>query len=157
MKKIQFKKEINASAQKVYEVMLGLKDKSTYEYWTAAFNPTSTYEGSWDKGSKILFVGQDENGKRGGMISEIVENHPAVFVSIRHYGFLDGDTEITTGEQVEKWAGGHENYSYHESNGITTVTVDMDAIEEYLDYFNNNYPVALDKLKEKAEAADFTS
>lgn len=56
MQKLQFKKEINASAQKVYETMLGLKDKATYEYWTATFNPTSTYEGSWDKGSKILFV-----------------------------------------------------------------------------------------------------
>lgn len=157
MKKIQFKKEINASAQKVYELMLGLNDKSDYEYWTAAFNPTSSYEGSWDKGSKIYFVGQDENGKRGGMISEIVENNPAVFVSIKHNGILDGDTEITTGEQVEKWAGSHENYSYQERNGITTLTVDIDTLDEYQDYFNNTYPVALDKLKEKAEASDFKS
>ena len=151
MKKIQFKKEIKASAQKVFETMLGLKNKATYEYWTAAFNPTSTYEGSWDKGSKILFVGTDENGKKGGMVSEIVEHKPANFISIRHYGFLDGDKEITTGEQVEKWAGGHENYSFQEKNGITTVTVEMDAVDEYLDYFNSTYPKALDKLKEISE------
>ena len=151
MKKIQFKKEINASAQKVYETMLGLKNKATYEYWTATFNPTSTYEGSWNKGSKILFVGTDENGKKGGMVSEIVAHQPAEFVSIRHYGFLDGDTEITTGEQVEKWAGGHENYSFQENNGVTTVTVEMDSVDEYLDYFNNTYPKALDKLKEISE------
>jgi hypothetical protein len=151
MKKMQFKKEIAASAQKVYETMLGLKDKNTYEYWTSAFNPTSSYEGSWEKGSKIYFVGVDENGKKGGMVSEIIEHKPAKFVSIRHYGFLDGDTEVTTGEQVEKWAGGQENYSYQENFGITTVTVDMDAIDEYLDYFNNTYPAALDKLKEISE------
>ena len=151
MKKLIFKKEIKTSAQKVYETMLGLKNKKTYEYWTAAFNPTSTYEGSWDKGSKILFVGVDENGKKGGMVSEIEEHQPAKFVSIRHYGFLDGDTEVTTGEQVEKWAGGHENYSFKENNGITTVTVEMDAIEEYLDFFNKTYPKALDKLKEISE------
>jgi hypothetical protein len=151
MKKLQFKKEIKATAQKVYETMLGLKDKSSYEYWTSAFNPTSSYEGSWKKVDKILFIGVDENGKKGGMVSEIVEHQPAKFVSIRHYGFLDGDTEITTGEQVEKWAGGHENYSYEENKGITTLTVDMDAIEEYLDYFNTTYPKALDKLKEIAE------
>lgn len=53
MNKLQFKKEINATAEKVYEAMLGLKEKKTYEYWTYAFNPTSTYEGSWDKGAKI--------------------------------------------------------------------------------------------------------
>lgn len=151
MQKLQFKKEINTSAQKVYETMLGLNNKATYEYWTATFNPTSTYEGSWNKGSKILFVGTDENGKKGGMVSEIVEHKSANFVSIRHYGFLDGDTEITTGEQVEKWAGGHENYSFQENNGITTVTVEMDTIDEYLDYFNNTYPKALDKLKEISE------
>lgn len=151
MKKIQFTKEINDSAQKVYEVMLGLIHKSDYEYWTAAFNPTSTYEGNWEKGSKILFVGTDENGKKGGMVSEIVEHQPAQFVSIRHYGFLDGDTEITTGEQVEKWAGGHENYRYDENNGITTITVELDALDEYLDFFNNTYPLALNKLKERAE------
>lgn len=151
MKKLQFKKEINATCQKVYETMLGLKDKSSYEYWTSAFNPTSTYEGSWEKGSKIYFVGVDENGKKGGMVSEIEEHQPSNFISIRHYGFLDGDTEITTGEQVEKWAGGHENYSYEESNGITTVTVDIDTIDEYVDYFNNTYPKALDKLKEISE------
>lgn len=151
MKKLQFKIEINAPAQKVYETMLGLKDKSTYEHWTSVFNPTSTYEGSWEKGSKIHFVGVDENGKKGGMVSAIEEHQPAKFVSIRHYGFLDGDTEVTTGEQVEKWAGGRENYSYQENNGITTVTVDLDALDEHLDFFNNTYMTALEKLKEIAE------
>ena len=131
--------------------MLGLKDKKTYEYWTSAFNPTSTYEGSWEEGSKILFIGTDENGKKGGMVSQIEEHNPAKFVSIKHYGFLDGNTEITTGEQVEKWTGGHENYSFQENNGITTLIVEIDAIDEYLDYFNNTYPIALDKLKEISE------
>ncbi|MFT3702131.1 MAG: SRPBCC domain-containing protein [Agriterribacter sp.] len=151
MEKLQFKKEINATAQKVYETMLGLKDKTTYEHWVAVFNPTSTYEGSWEKGSKMYFTGVDENGKKSGMVSAIEENQPARFVSIKHYGFLDGDTEITTGEQVEKWAGAHENYSYQENNGVTTVTVDIDMADEYLDYFTTTYPTALDKLKEISE------
>lgn len=152
MQRLQFTTEINAPAQKVYETMLGLKDKSTYEHWTSAFNPTSTYEGTWEKGSKIHFVGVDENGKKGGMVSEIKEHEPAKFISIRHYGFLDGEIEVTTGEQVEKWAGGHENYSYQENNGLTTVTVDIDTLDEYLDYFNNTYPLALDKLKVLSES-----
>lgn len=151
MKKLQFRTIINAPAKKVYETMLGLKDKSTYEHWTSAFNPTSTFEGTWKKGSKIYFIGTDENGKKGGMVSEVAENKPAEFVSIRHYGFLDGDTEITSGEVVEKWAGGLENYSYEENQGITTVKVDIDVMEEYLDYFNNTYPKAMEKLKAIAE------
>jgi hypothetical protein len=148
MKKLQFKKVFNTSAQKVYETMLGLNDIKTYEHWTSAFNPTSTYEGSWEKGSKILFVGFDENGKKGGMVSTVESNEPAKFVSILHYGFLDGQNEITTGEQVEQWAGGHENYTFQELNSTTTLTVDIDSVEEYLDYFNQTYPKALDKLAE---------
>ncbi|MEZ4852379.1 MAG: SRPBCC domain-containing protein [Bacteroidia bacterium] len=151
MKKIQFKKDIHASAEKVYNTMLGISNIETYEQWTAEFNPTSTYEGSWEKGSKMYFVGTDENGKRGGMISEIADNIPFQFVSIRHYGMLDGENEITEGPEVEKWAGGLENYSFHENNGVTTVTIELDITEDYLDYFDTTWPNALNKLKELAE------
>jgi hypothetical protein len=151
MRKLEFKQEIQASAQKVYDTMLGLTDKSTYDDWAKTFNPTSTFEGTWEKGSKILFVGQDENGKRGGMVSEVVENIPGKFVSIRHDGFLDGDQEISTGEMVEQWAGGHENYRFEEENGMTTVTVELDTVEDYVGFFEDKYPKALEKLKEIAE------
>jgi hypothetical protein len=151
MKKLQYEKSINAPANKIYDLMLGITNKSTYEKWTAEFNPTSTYEGSWNKGDKMYFIGTDENGKRGGMIAEIAENKPSQFVSIRHYGILDGEKEITSGEQVEKWAGGHENYTFNENNGVTIVKVEVDTMEEYMDYFNNTWPNALNKLKEIAE------
>ena len=151
MKKIEFKEHIKASPKIVYETMLGLDDITTYEQWTAKFNPTSTYEGSWKKGEKMYFTGTDENGKRGGMISEIAENKPYEFVSIRHYGILDGDNEITSGEQVDNWAGSLENYSFQESNGITTVKVEMDTMDDYIDYFKESWPKALNILKKIAE------
>lgn len=151
MKKLQFKVSINATASKIYDIMLGIKSKSTYEQWTALFNPTSTYEGTWGKGTKILFVGVDEKGEKGGMVSRIVENTPNQFVSIQHYGLVKGDKEITEGPDVEKWANGFENYSYSESNGLTTVTVDLDTTEEFVEYMNGSYPKALNKLKEICE------
>ncbi|MBF6608866.1 MAG: SRPBCC domain-containing protein [Flavobacterium sp.] len=151
MKTLQFTVKISASANKVYRTMLGLDEKRTYEYWTAAFNPTSSFEGSWEQGSKIYFVGTNENGKKGGMVSKIEENRPSDFVSIRHYGFLDGDNEVTSGEMVEKWSGGIESYTFEENEGITKVTVNCDTVEEYIDYFNKSYPVALEKLKEISE------
>ena len=151
MKKLHFQVRINEPSTKVYDVMLGISNKSTYEQWTSLFNPTSTYEGSWNKGSKILFVGVDENGKKGGMVSEIAENTPNRFVSIRHYGVLKDDKEITEGPDVEKWANGFENYTFEEHNGITTLTVDLDTTEDFVDYMNETYPKALDKLKEVCE------
>lgn len=151
MKKLQFKVNINQTVDKVYEIMLGIKNKSTYEQWTALFNPTSTYEGTWNKGSKILFVGVDENGEKGGMVSQIVENIPNQFVSIKHYGLLKGNQEITEGPDVEKWAGGLENYLFVNDNATATVTVEVDVIEDFEDYMNENYPKALQKLKEICE------
>lgn len=151
MKKLQFKVNINAPASKVYNTMLGINSKSEYEEWTALFNPTSSFEGSWEKGSKILFVGVDEKGEKGGMVSRIAENIPNKFVSIQHYGLLQGDQEITEGPEVEKWANGLENYSFEESDGTTTVTIDLDTTEEFVDYMNESYPKALDKLKEICE------
>lgn len=155
-KKLQFNVSIHAPVAKVYDLMLGLNDKSTYEQWVAVFNPTSTYEGSWDKGSKILFVGTDETGQKGGLVSRIVENIPNQFVSIQHVGLLQADKEISEGPEVEKWANGFENYTFEESiaaNGslTTAVTVELDSTEEFADYMNETFTKALEKLKEICE------
>lgn len=151
MEKLQFKVNIKAPAAKVYDLMLGLKNKSTYEQWTALFNPTSTYEGTWEKGSKILFVGVDEKGEKGGLVSRIVENIPGKFVSTQHYGLIAGDKEVTDGPDVEKWANGFENYTFEENNGTTTLIVDLDTTDEFIAYMSEHYPKALDKLREIAE------
>ena len=151
MKKLQFRISINAPVEKVFDHMLGIQNKSTYEQWTALFNPTSSYEGNWTKGSKMLFIGTDEKGEKGGMVSEIAENIPNQFVSIRHYGLVQANVEITEGPEVEKWANGVENYTFEENNGITKVTVDLDMTEEFMDFMNKTYPKALAKLKELCE------
>lgn len=151
MTKLQFKVSINAPVSKIYDIMLGISNKSTYEQWTAIFNPTSSYEGNWDKGNKILFIGVDEKGEKGGMVSKIVENIPNQFVSIQHYGLVKGGKEITEGPEVEKWANGFENYTFEQNKGITTLIVDLDTTEDFEAYMNETYPNALNKLKELCE------
>lgn len=151
MKKLIYKQSINASAEKVYKTMLGLEQIGTYEEWTAAFNPTSSYEGNWEKGSKMMFVGVDESGQKGGMISRIAELEPAQFVSIQHYGMLKDGKEITTGPEVEQWANSFENYRFSETNGTTTVQVELDMVADYESYMNETYPQALLKLKALCE------
>lgn len=83
MKKLQFKVSITAPVTKIYDFMLGITNKSTYEQWTALFNPTSTYEGSWDKGSKMLFIGVDEKGekRRHGFQDSYKRSQPICFYS----------------------------------------------------------------------------
>lgn len=148
MKKLIYKVDINAPKQEVYEKMI---DSENYKKWTYAFNPTSEFEGSWDKGEKIKFIGTDENGKKGGMLSKIAENIPGEYISIHHYGILDGDNEITSGPQIEKWAPAYENYTYEENDGVTTVTAELDTDEEYEEYFNKTWPEAFKVLKNICE------
>lgn len=153
METLQFKKEINASADKVYKTMIG---KETFKQWTAVFNPSSDVEGggdvegSWEKGSKILFVGTNEEGKREGMVGYIRENTPNRHISIEYIGILDGENELTEGPVAEEWQG-FENYTFESLGGTTTVTVDIDVNDQMLEYFRITYPKALDKLKEICE------
>lgn len=151
MEKLTFKVVIHAPAHQVYDLMLGISNKSTYQQWTALFNPTSTYEGQWKKGGKMLFIGTDDKGEKGGIVSEIMDNIPNQFVSIRHYGLVNGNEEITEGPEVEKWANGFENYTFTENKGITELKVDLDTTQEFMEYMNENYPKALNKLKEMCE------
>jgi uncharacterized protein YndB with AHSA1/START domain len=148
METLQFEIAINAPVEKVYSVML---DEKTYREWTAEFNPTSFYRGSWEKGAKILFIGCNSEGKEEGMVSRIKENIPNQFVSIEHLGILDGTNEITSGPVVDGWAGAMENYSFREDNGKTIVAIEMDANEQFKSYFEQTWPKALQKLKEICE------
>lgn len=148
MEKIKFETIINAPAEKVYKAML--EDK-TYREWTAEFNPGSHYKGSWEKGSKILFIGSDQEGNVGGMVSRIEENIPDKFVSIKHLGILKGDKEITSGPEVEGWGDALENYTFIEENGKTRLRIEMDSNQEFKSYFEETWPKALKKLKEISE------
>ena len=148
MESLHFEISINANAEKVYNTLL---DKKHYTEWTSAFNPTSYYKGSWEKGSKILFLGTDADGNMGGMASRIKENIPNKFVSIEHLGIIKDGEEITTGDEVENWAGAMENYSFTEKNGTTLFSVDADSNQEFKAYFFETWPKALNKLKEICE------
>jgi len=146
--RLHFEIGINADVDRVYKMML---DKEGYKGWTAEFNPTSSYKGSWDKGSKILFIGTDADGNEGGMVSFIEEHIPGKFVSIRHEGIIKDGQEITSGAEVDEWAGGHENYTFHEDTGKTIVSVDIDTVASFKQYMLDTYPRALRKLKEMCE------
>lgn len=141
--------DIKAPKQKVWEIMLA---DETYREWTTEFNPAgSWYEGDWSEGSKILFLGPSEDGGSGGMVSEIAESRPYDFVSIKHNGVVNNGVEDTTSEEVQKWAGAYENYTFTEHDGVTKLEIDMDLDEDEAEHFDRMWPNALEKLKEIIE------
>lgn len=149
MKKLHFSIKIHAPKEKVWNTMLG---KESYKKWTDVFMAGSYYEGDWNKGSKILFLAPDESGKMGGMVSRIKESRKFEYVSIEHLGMVQNGKEDTSSDDVKKWAGALENYTFKESNGTTEVLVDMDSNDEYKEMFEEMWPKALQKLKKITEA-----
>jgi uncharacterized protein YndB with AHSA1/START domain len=148
IERMHFEIFIKCSQEEVYRTML---DKRKYSRWASAFNPSSYYTGSWETGSEIRFLGTDRDGITGGMISRVMENIPGKYISIKHIGVLQDDNVMTTGPEVEKWAGTFENYSFTQADGGTLVFVDVDVSNEFRNYFIQTWPLALKRLKEICE------
>jgi uncharacterized protein YndB with AHSA1/START domain len=147
--KLRFAIDINAPKKKVWDTMLG---DETYRVWTSAFSPQgSWFEGDWNQGSSIRFLGPGKDGTPQGMVSRIKENRPYEYISIEHLGVVENGKEDTTSAAVKDWAGAHENYTFTEKNGVTHVEVDMDSDEKHRQMFEDMWPKALQKLKELAE------
>lgn len=145
---LTFDININAPSRKVYETLI---DDTHYREWTKVFNPTSHFIGNWEKGSKILFVGVDETGNIGGMVSFIHEHIPEKFISIVHKGVLVDGKEIMEGPDVDSWAGGFENYKFDEQNGKTKLSVEVDSNEDFEKYYSDTFPKSLEVLKNICE------
>lgn len=148
---LHFSITINAPKVKVWDTML---QDATYRKWTAPFNPagTSWYVGEWTQGSKMLFVGADENGRLDGMVSRIKDVRLHDFVSIEHLGVVQNGKEDTTSDVARQFAPALENYTFIERHGATEVQVAMDTAEEHKEMFEASWPNALQQLKQLAEA-----
>lgn len=149
MQKVNFSIFINAPREKVWDVMLG---DETYRKWTKAFNEGAYYKGSWDEGSKILFLGMAKDGTgEEGMVSRIKENRLHEFMSIEHMGIVKDGVEDTDSDEAKKWAPSYENYIFKEKNGGTQLSVEMDVEEEYKSMMKEMWPKGLEIIKELSE------
>ncbi|MBN2611086.1 MAG: SRPBCC domain-containing protein [Bacteroidales bacterium] len=146
--RLHFEITINAGVDEVFRFML---DENIWKEWTAIFNPTSHFIGSWEKGSKILFVGSEKDGSLSGMVGRIRENIPNKYVSIEYNGIVKGGEEITEGHEIAGWAGAREDYTFTVTSEGTLLSVDMDSNQQIKSYLLGTYPKALEKLKEICE------
>ena len=139
MEKIDFKIEIEANAENVWDILFG---KDTYPQWTKAFSENSNVETDWAKGSKALFV----DGSGQGMVARIEENIPNKYMSIKHLGELKNGKE-----EIKNWGDVFENYTLTEYGATTELKIDMMIISEWKGFFDDTWPKALEMIKSLAE------
>ncbi|MEC3879069.1 SRPBCC family protein [Parapedobacter sp. 10938] len=150
MKTLQFTKEIEATAQKVWDV---LWNPGTYSKWTSAFNADDPEGGSmqtdWQVGGKTLFL----SGSGNGMVATIKSIDEPYELVFEHLGEMIDGGEDAMSERVKAWAGSLEEYYLTEWNGVTTLRTSVqipegDDGEEIMD---RGFTEGLEEVKRLAE------
>ena len=145
MKKIRHSITIRAPRETVWTAMLG---PETYRVWTTPFCEGSYYEGSWNTGERIRFLGP---GGEGGMTSIIAESRRPELVSIRHLGIVKDGVEDTTSPAAKAWAPSFETYTFVDVGGATELTAELETPPDFEAFMDDAWPKALAKLKEICE------
>ncbi len=144
LKRLQWSVEIAAPTSRVYQMLTGLE---SYRQWTSAFGEGLYFEGSWQEGQRIRFL----TPERHGVVSEIAENRPNEFLSVRHIGYIaDGGVEDTSSEAIRAWAPAYENYTFKATPQGTKLIVEQDMTEEF-ESMKETWPKALARLKALCE------
>lgn len=142
---LTFETLIEAPVEKVYTTMI---DPTGYRDWTSAFSEGSHYEGSWDAGASIRFLAPSGDG----MLSEIAENRPNEYISIRHVGMIEKGKEDRSSDAVKAWAPAYENYRFEAVPQGTRLEVEQQIPPEWADHMRQTWPQALLRLKALCEA-----
>jgi uncharacterized protein YndB with AHSA1/START domain len=144
LKRLQWSVDIAAPASTVYQVLVG---PETYKEWTSAFGDNLFFQGSWQQGQRIRFLTPTGHG----VVSEIAENRPNEFLSIRHLGYIANGVEDTSSEAIRAWAPAYENFTFAKTTRGTKLTVDQDLTEEFAE-MGKAWPLALERLKALCES-----
>ena len=142
--KLRYSITINASRERVWQVLF---EDESFRKWTSLFAEGSYFAGDWSEGSEIRFL----NAGSDGMISMIEVNRPHEFMSIRHIGYIVNGVEDTESDEVKAWSPAFENYTLEDADEGTRLTVETDTFNDFVEYFNETWPRALDEIKRIAE------
>ncbi|MEW5676174.1 SRPBCC domain-containing protein [Flavobacterium enshiense] len=144
MEKINFTINIIAPKEKVWKI---LWEDATYQKWTAVFSEGSRAKSDWKEGSKVHFVNENDDGMYS-LIDKCVENE---IMNFKHLGNVKNGVELPLDETTESWNGSMEKYALVDTDNGTSLNLEMDILEDYLDYFNEKFPLALNIVKELSE------
>jgi uncharacterized protein YndB with AHSA1/START domain len=146
MKTLEYKIDINADKQKVWNTML---QRETYKQWVEVSWPGSDYEGEWKQGEAMRFGSPGQ----GGTYAEIREVRPYEYIHAEHTAVINPDDSLDRDSEMAKgWVGSTESYTFTEKDGKTALTVHIKTNPDWVQMFDEGWPAALKKLKELCES-----
>jgi len=141
---LEFNTKINASPEKIWEV---LWTDASYRQWTSVFCEGSQAISNWNEGDSIHFVSPSGDG----MNSVIDKKIDHEFMAFKHLGELKNFKPMEIDQATQEWTGSMETYELTPNGSSTNLKVRVDITEKYKEYFDTTFPKALEKVKELAE------
>ena len=139
MKLLVFKIEIRSSPENVWKVLF---TQDAQQKWLSALNEETYFIGNWEEGSVMKFLDQKNNG----MYNLVLKNIPVKQIYIKHLGWiLDGELS------PQDWEDSTVTYLLEPSENGTLLKVQVNSLDEFVDFFNSKYPQNLEKVKELSE------
>lgn len=142
--KLKFDIDIQASAEKVWHT---LWDRESYDRWTDPFSIESTYAGSMEKGGRVHFLGEGNNG----MYTDVLHFEPFKHVIFSHIGMVADGKEMPIDDTTSKWSGNIEEYVLTETSDGVKLHVEVDVDAEWIEDMQKSFPLALKEVKIMAE------
>lgn len=139
--RLKFSIDIKAEKTTIWKA---LWDENSYREWVSVF-----FEGSyavtddWKDGSKVHFLAPDQSG-----IYSIIEKHiPNRIIQFKHIGNVLEGKEQLIDDKTKKWSGATEIYALTEGKNTNTLKVEIDVMDEHLEFMTSTFPQALKKIK----------
>jgi hypothetical protein len=121
-----------------------LWDEHAYRDWVSVFSEGSyAITDHWKEKSKVHFLGPDNNG----IYSLIVIHIPNKVMAFKHLGLVVNGKEQPIDDDTKKWSGATESYTLSEGNDSNILTVNIDVMDEHLDFMKSTFPKALEIIK----------
>lgn len=143
--RLTFSIQINAEKSKIWAA---LWNDTHYRDWANVFSDGShAITENWKVGSTVMFVSPELSG-----IYSIIDTHiPNKVMKFRHIGVVVEGKEQAQDDDVKKWTGATETYTLTEGSEGCTLSVDIDVLDEHLDFMKERFPLALEKVKKNSK------
>ncbi|SFN15424.1 Activator of Hsp90 ATPase homolog 1-like protein [Algoriella xinjiangensis] len=139
MKLLEYTIQINATPEKVWEVLF---TQDNYKKWASAMNEGTYFEGTWEEGTIMKFL----DPKNNGMYNLVEKNIPNKQLSMKHLGWiLEGELS------PQDWEDSTLDYILEPNENGTLLIGKVNSLDEFVDFFNSKYPKNFENIKNLAE------
>lgn len=143
---LQFSIEIKARASIIWKT---LWDDNSYREWISTFSKGSYYlTDRLEQGSSIMFLAPDLSG-----IYSVIQSHiPNEMIQFKHIGLVANGEKQPMDAEVKKWTGTTEKYTLVNSKHYVTLLIDIDVLDQHVEFMTSKFPIALELIKQNSES-----